>query len=73
MTGWRITHTTIALAIIDVALLFVSGIPALKNAKHGADYVLGNIAWLGFLIGTLTLLVTLAVWITRTTRQWRAA
>lgn len=73
MSRWRITHTAITLAVVDVALFIVSGIPALKNAKHGSDYVLGEIAWMGFLLGTLALLVTLAIWITRTTRQRRVA
>lgn len=72
MNRWRITHTAITLAVVDVALFLVSGIPSLKNAKHGADYILGEAAWIAFLIGTLALLVTLAIWITRTTRQRRA-
>jgi predicted ferric reductase len=73
MSRWKITYTAIALAVLDIALLLASGIPALKNAKHGLDYVLGELAWLGFLVGTLGLLVTVAIWITRSTRQRRTA
>jgi len=72
MNRWSVKHTAVALAVADVALFLISGIPALKNAKHGADNVIGELAWLGFVIGTLALLVTLAIWITRSTRQRRA-
>jgi hypothetical protein len=42
---------------LDVALFAVSGIPALKNAHHGARYVLGGIGWFGGLACTLVLIV----------------
>lgn len=42
--------------IVDAALFMASGIPRYKNAKHGADSVIGEIVWLGFLVGALALL-----------------
>lgn len=46
-----------ALAVIDVALFLLSGIPRLKNATSGIDLVLGQIIWCGFLLGLLALIV----------------
>jgi hypothetical protein len=46
-----------ALAVIDVALFMISGIPAYRDATHGADLVIGQIAWFGFLLGLLALIV----------------
>jgi hypothetical protein len=42
--------------VLDVALFMASGISRYKNAKHGADSVIGEIVWLGFLVGALALL-----------------
>jgi hypothetical protein len=47
--------------VTAVAALVVSGVPRFKNARHGLDYVVGEIAWLGFLIAALALLVLCAV------------
>lgn len=46
-----------ALAVIDVVLFLVSGIPAYRDATDGADLVIGQIAWIGFLLGLLALIV----------------
>lgn len=45
------------LVVIDVALFMVSGIPAYRDATHGSDFVIGEIAWIGFLLGLLALVV----------------
>lgn len=42
--------------VLDVALFAVSGISRFKNASHGIDAVIGEIAWLGFLAGVLALI-----------------
>jgi len=60
------------LLVLDVVLFTLSGVPRFKNATHGTSYVLGNIFWLGFLVGTLALLVTVAVWVTTTSRRRHA-
>lgn len=46
---------------LDIAALLVSGIPRYKDAQHGLDLVLGEIAWLGFLVGALAVLALTAV------------
>jgi hypothetical protein len=38
-----------ALLVADVALLAVSGIPAVKHAGHGWKHVVGDVSWGGFL------------------------
>jgi len=50
----------IALAIAIVGF-FVSGIDRFKNAHHGLDAVVGEAAWLGFLIAALAVIVLTAV------------
>jgi hypothetical protein len=50
----------IALAIA-IAGFFVSGIDRFKNAHHGFDAVVGEAAWLGFLIAALAVIVLVAV------------
>jgi hypothetical protein len=47
--------------VIALAALFVSGIHRFKTAHHGFDAVVGETAWLGFLIAALALIVLLAV------------
>jgi hypothetical protein len=42
-------------AVVTVAAFLLSGV--LRNAKHGLGYVLGDIAWFGFLTGLLALLI----------------
>ena len=46
-----------ALVVIDVTLFMLSGIPRLRDATEGADLVLGQIVWIGFLLGLLALIV----------------
>jgi hypothetical protein len=48
-----------ALLVADVALLVVSGVPALKHAEHGWKAVAGDVAWGGFL-ALSTVLIALA-------------
>jgi hypothetical protein len=73
MARIRSRHLTLALAVLDLALFALAGIPRYSNAKHGTDHIIGGIFWMGFLAGTLALLITLAVRITRTTRARRAS
>jgi hypothetical protein len=53
----RIYKTIAALFALDICLLILSGIPAFKNANHGAKDVIGGIGWFGFLLTTLVLVV----------------
>ena len=46
---------------IALAAFFVSGVHRFKNAHHGLDAVIGEAAWLGFLIAALALIVLTAV------------
>jgi hypothetical protein len=50
---------------VAIAMLFLSGVPRFKNAKHGLDFVVGEVAWLGFLVAALSLLVLVAVAVAR--------
>ena len=43
----------------------MSGVPRFKNGKHGLDYVVGEIAWLGFLVAALSLVILVAVAVAR--------
>ncbi|MGH8960834.1 MAG: hypothetical protein ACRDWT_06445 [Jatrophihabitantaceae bacterium] len=72
MTRIRIQRVAIALAVLDITLFVLAGIPRYSNATHGTDHVIGGIFWMGFLAGTLALLITLAGWVTRATRRHRA-
>ncbi|HEX7353745.1 MAG TPA: hypothetical protein VF288_02810 [Mycobacteriales bacterium] len=49
----------VTVAVIGLAAFVVSGIPRFKNAKSGdgADYLMGEIAWVTFLVCALTLIV----------------
>jgi hypothetical protein len=47
--------------VIAVATFVLSGVPGFKNAHHGIDAVVGEIAWLGFLIAALATVVLIAV------------
>jgi hypothetical protein len=69
---WRTKAAVITLAAVDVALFMVSGIPRYKDAKHGADLVIGEIVWIAFLVGLLALIVT-GVLTARRTLTRRAA
>jgi len=72
MNRIRIHHVAVGLAVLDVTLFLLAGIPRYSNATHGTDHIIGGIFWMGFLAGTLALLITLALWVTRTTRRRRA-
>lgn len=63
----------IALAVVDLALFLISGIARFKDATQGADYVIGEVVWLGFLVGLLALIVTVAVVLVRRARGARSA
>jgi hypothetical protein len=69
----RAARLAVALLVLDVVLFVLSGIPRYKNATHGANQIVGDIIWFGFLIGALALLITVAVWITSVTRRRRRA
>jgi hypothetical protein len=58
--------------IVDVALFMASGIPRYKNAEHGVDSVIGEIVWLGFLLGALALLALVGTAGTRAVARRRA-
>lgn len=47
--------------VIAVAAFVLSGVPRFKNAHHGLDAVVGEIAWLGCLVAALATLVLAAV------------
>jgi len=61
----------VALAVIDLALFMISGVPRFRDASRGADYVVGQIVWFGFLIGALALILTLVTVLIRRTRGGR--
>lgn len=47
--------------LLAVGALVVSGVHRFKVATHGLDYIVGEIAWLGFLVAALATLVLVAV------------
>jgi hypothetical protein len=53
----RLYKTMIILFVTAAILIGISGIPALKNAKHGWKDVLGGIGWFGGLLLALALIV----------------
>jgi hypothetical protein len=66
-----VLRTIPLLLAIDVVLFSISGIGRFKNAKHGADYVVGEIDWLAFLVGAAALLVLVGVAIRRAAARRR--
>lgn len=58
--------------VTAVAAFVLSGVPRFKNAKHGLDYVVGEIVWLGFLVAALALLILVAVAAARLTSRRRS-
>jgi hypothetical protein len=62
----------VLLAVVDVTLFMISGIKRYKDAHHGANYVISEIVWLGFLLGALTLIVIGIVQLVRSVRRRRA-
>lgn len=57
--------------VIALAALFVSGVHRFKTAQHGLDAVVGEAAWLGFLLAALALIVLVAVALYRLVSQRR--
>ena len=55
----------VALAVVDLALFMLSGIPRYRNAAPGIDTVVSDIFWFGFLIGALALIITLGTVLVR--------
>jgi hypothetical protein len=53
----RLYRTMIVLFVTAACLIGISGIPALKNAKHGWKDVLGGIGWFGGLLLALVLII----------------
>lgn len=51
-------RAVLALLAVDVLLFLLSGIPAIKNADHGASLVISDVVWFGFLLGLLALVGT---------------
>lgn len=51
--------------VVAIGAFVVSGVPRFKNGKHGLDYVVGEIAWLGFLVAALSLVILVAVAVAR--------
>lgn len=59
-------HLTVVRAIpislaLAAAAFVLSGVPRFKNAHHGFDAIVGEVAWLGFLIAALALVALVAV------------
>jgi hypothetical protein len=50
-----------AVAIVDVVLFMLSGIPRFRDAKSGVDVAVGDLIWFGILAGLLTVLLLTAV------------
>jgi hypothetical protein len=57
-----------ALLALDVALLGVSGIPAIKGAGHGWKLVVGDVSWGGFLMVAVGLIVMAGATVVRRSR-----
>jgi hypothetical protein len=70
LTATRAIPIALALA---VAGFLVSGIPRYKDAHHGSDAVIGEIAWLVFLAAALAVVVLAAVAVARRARRSRTA
>lgn len=54
-----------AVVAADVVLFLMSGIPRFRDADSGADLVIGDVLWFGFLVGLLAVVVLAAVAVTR--------
>jgi hypothetical protein len=57
-----------AVAIVDVVLFMLSGIPRFRDAESGVDLAVGDVIWFGFLAGLLTLVVLAVVALARRLR-----
>ena len=49
----KLYRAMLMMFIAGAGLLLISGIPALKNAKHGWKDVLGGICWFGSILTAL--------------------
>jgi len=58
--------------VIGLVAFLLSGVSRFKNAKHGFDYVVGDIVWFGFLVAALTLIVLVSVTLFRTVSNRRS-
>lgn len=58
--------------LLALTALFLSGVHRFKTAHHGLDAVVGEAAWLGFLLAALALVVLVAVALYRRVSQRRA-
>jgi hypothetical protein len=65
----KIYRTMLGLFVAAAALIGISGIPALKNAKHGWKDVLGGIGWFGGLLLTVALIVLALYTLVRAARD----
>jgi hypothetical protein len=72
MQNHRALLGVVALAVVDLALFMTSGIPRYRDATTGTDLWIGQICWLGFLVGLLALIVIGVVALTRRLRRSRA-
>lgn len=59
--------------VLDVAALLVSGIGRFKNAHHGVDFVVGEIAWFCFLAGLVALIALAVLALARRARRTHGA
>jgi hypothetical protein len=66
MRNLSLARLAAVILAVDLVAFGVSGI--LRNARHGAGLVLGDIAWFGFLAGVLALLVVGVVALGRSAR-----
>lgn len=62
----------LALLVLAIALIGISGIPAFRNADHGVKYVIGAIGWFGGLVCALVLIVLAIVSLVRAGTARRA-
>jgi len=70
----RPLRTLAGLLALAFVLFMLSGIPALRDAKHGVYLVLGDICWFGFLLTALAFIVGgLFVLVRMATRSRRTA
>jgi hypothetical protein len=53
----KLYQAMIAMFVAAAGLLLMSGIPALRNAKHGWKDVLGGIGWFGGVLTALALIL----------------
>ena len=65
-------HRLIPLVLaLDIALFAISGISRFKNTHHGADALVGQIVWLGFLAGVLVLIALIVTALKHNRRDGR--